>query len=181
VELELKKLRLAYKVVSTKTLDEIGASALIIAENLGDKKTGTAFYSDWKAALRRYPETTFAKNAARHPTAVVTLQHDPIFLAASGTYLNEMLNRCGAENSFAANSGHIKVSLESVIQKAPQFILVVGHFSTAATKADALRFWKKYVPRAEVIVLDELLVGRPGPRLIQGLTQMCDALREKHP
>ena len=100
-----------------------------------------------------------------HPSVVLPMFDNPLYVIGGGSYLSELVTIAGGRNvydSLAAPSP--QVSLEDVLRRAPAVILV-GPETRRHMLADPRWQVLPAVTAGRVLTLDTNLVMRPGPRL----------------
>jgi len=102
-----------------------------------------------------------------------------LYTAGKGTFLNELLERAGGINIVEAQ-GWVRFNSEQVIAKNPDVIFVTyGYYDKdAIAKVLNRPGWENVeaVKNKKVIELDNDILNRAGPRIIDGLEQMAKAL-----
>jgi len=105
------------------------------------------------------------------------IAQDPLFTVGSGTLLNELIEYAGGEN-VVVEAGYVAYSVEQLIQANPDVYLATkGSMSVPADITgrpgyDAI----SAVTEGRVFLLDDNLVSRPGPRVVEGIRQIAEAL-----
>jgi iron complex transport system substrate-binding protein len=105
------------------------------------------------------------------------IAQDPLFTVGSGTLLNDLIEHAGGEN-VVSEPGYVAYSVEQLIQANPDVYLatkgamslpadIVGRPGYSAITA---------VASGRVYLLDDNLVSRPGPRVVEGIRQIAGAL-----
>ncbi len=102
---------------------------------------------------------------ARAPRAFWHIWETPLMTIGGGSYLSELLEVAGAENVFgdlAAPSP--QVSLEEVARRNPDVVLAGPNSAARIRRSPA---WQsvRAVREGRVVVIDTLIVGRPGVRV----------------
>ena len=98
----------------------------------------------------------------------------------SNTFTDDLIGQAGGINAFAADFEKSRVvSLESVVNKNPQVIIV----SAMATSADMILNSIKKETRLVTVdaiknnriykISDSNIIERPGPRIVEGLEEMA--------
>jgi iron complex transport system substrate-binding protein len=177
-------------IVPIESLADIERSFATIAERCGVPEAGARLRAEWKAGLESAPMT------GPRPRVVLSVGRDPgrlgeVTVAASRTFLDEILARAGGVNAFAdAPALYPQAGLEELVARAPDLIVELRSepLSPAATRALAEE-WKQLPQiaavrqgRVVVIATDYALV--PGPRLpllARDLRQALSALRGDRP
>lgn len=141
----------------------------------GEANSAAARFHDKVDGLRR-------RYAGRPPVTVFYQAWDnPLFTLNGEQIASDAIRVCGGRNIFA-NLKTIapQVSIEAVVQADPDAI-VGGKRYTAQDRG--LSIWQPYrglkaVRRKNLITLDEELLTRPGPRIVDGAAALCARLEE---
>jgi iron complex transport system substrate-binding protein len=158
-------------VVRSESLADVERSFHTIARRCGVPEAGERLAAEWRAGLAPEPlpgppvrvMLSTGRQAGRLGDMVV---------AGKGTFFHELLERMGAENTFADAPGlYPQVSLEEVVRRAPDVILELRVAPPSPELTASLqRDWQalSQIPavrdgRVEVIAGDYTLI--PGPRL----------------
>lgn len=115
------------------------------------------------------------------PTLRVFYQvwHRPLMTVGGTHIISQLLRICGGRNIFEELQVLAPaVSVEAVLQRDPEVILVGGEQATAG---EALAQWRRWpemvaVRRQRLLWLPADLIERPGPRLLDGTARLCQAL-----
>jgi len=134
----------------------------LVARATGDTAAGRTIADSVERSLA-------AVSARPRPAKPVTVfwhvWDSPIMTIGSGSYMNELVNIAGAKNIFGdLPQPSPQVALEEIVRRNPDFILV-GAESEKKLRANPL--WRSVpaVREGRMLVVDTLLVGRPGVRL----------------
>lgn len=95
---------------------------------------------------------------------VPSAEYPTVYTFGKGTYMNEMIERLGAENVFGDQEGWLSVSVEEVIAANPDVILMdCNWMPDAAEQVKALDGWENVtaVKNGDVYRIDEDLCSRP--------------------
>lgn len=159
-------------LVSTDRLDDVPRLARLLAGLAGRVGAGDSlarrFVSDLAAASR--PRSA-------QPAGVLILAWDqPPIVIGAGSFLSELVVRAGARNVFddlAAASA--PVSLEAIVARDPDLILVVGDSLPAFSRRAEWRSVRA-VREGRFVHVPAALFSRPGPRSPQALLALRTAL-----
>ncbi len=107
----------------------------------------------------------------------VEIAQEPLYTAGAGTLINDLIEQAGGEN-VVTQEGYVAYSLEQLVTDDPEVYLATkGSMSDPASLKDRAGYSKlSAVKNGRVYVLDDNLVSRPGPRVIQGIRQIAEAL-----
>jgi len=103
--------------------------------------------------------------------------HDPLQTVGGKGFINDMIQRSGLENVFASIALETpRINIEAVLHAHPDVIIIPSeHRDVAARK----RFWKQWLgDKIRFIVVNPDLMHRPGPRVIDGMEALQQALEE---
>lgn len=170
----LKKMGVPVLHTQATRLDDVARLLRLIGRASGHAETGNAAalkFSSQLAALHA--------PASRQPPINVFYQvWDRPLMTVGGTHwISDALALCGARNVFADLRGLSPVvSREAVLQRAPA--LIVG----GSDAPDMRRQWQPFASLPAVknhafVRVDADLLHRPTPRLIEGVTGLCAAIR----
>ncbi|BDB25247.1 cobalamin-binding protein [Cupriavidus sp. P-10] len=166
-----------------------------IPENV--EKLGTLLGTEATArraadSFRQQVETLRKTYAARPPVTVFYQVWQQPLMTLNGQHLvSDMLALCGGRNLFGAETPLVPtVSVEAVVAGNPEAMLTAG---MGATRSDQplpdYAMWQRWkqvtaVARNNLFVIDGDLVNRAGPRVVQGIEQICkdlDLARSRRP
>ena len=110
-------------------------------------------------------------------TTFVEIAQNPLFTAGAGTLIDELIKLAGGIN-VVTKPGYVAYSSEQLIKADPQVYLATkGSMSEPAALAKRAGYAKlQAVVNNRVIILDDNLVSRPGPRIVDGLKQIAVGL-----
>lgn len=140
---------------------------LLGADDVARAQAGK-LWADYAALQGRYGRTA--------PVRVfMQVSAQPLLTVSDRTFLGRAIKDCGGVNAYADASVSVpQASAEVVLAFAPQLLIVTG-------KVDELAGWRRYsglpaVAKGQLYgIVDDRLV-RPGPRLVQGVQQLCDRI-----
>jgi len=113
---------------------------------------------------------------ASHIRVFYELWHDPIITAGGPSFITAMITAAGGENIFAdvdLETPHVNV--ESVIRARPEIIIIPLEKRNIEERRS---FWQHWLGQSKVhfAAINPDLLHRPGPRLIEGLELLQQAL-----
>ncbi|MBV7314742.1 cobalamin-binding protein [Shewanella sp. NIFS-20-20] len=170
----LKSLGIALVNSDPKTLADIGATLIKLGQLTGLEANAQQAASHYQAQLdqlqRHYQQSALV-------SVFYQLWPKPLMTVANGSWIEQILTVCHGDNIFAGSATEYpQVSVEQVIMAAPEVILQSGNQGNVAGID-----WQQWpsipaVKRQHIIQLDADLLHRPTPRVLQGITQVCQAL-----
>jgi iron complex transport system substrate-binding protein len=161
-------------VVDPQTLEGVYSAIGMVA-----KVTGTTAKGDVVVAGMKKDLTTItSKLAGLKPVkAFIEIGWNPLFTAGPGTLLDDMLVKAGGKN-VVTETGYVGYSVEQLLSDQPKVYL--GTFSSIG---DPGAFVKRpgysalsAVKAGRVYPVDDNVVSRPGPRIVEGVREIAFAL-----
>jgi len=176
----LEKLGLPVIVTSATSLDVVLDDIKLIGEITGKSKAAARLVDDLTKRIQVVTTKTAGLTTEQRPRVLYAVWYDPIWTMGSETFIDDLIWKAGGANIFGKDfeKSHV-VSLEAIITKNPQVIIVSGMGTsgdliynnimkeTRLTGVDAMRDSRVYK------ISDANLIERPGPRVIDGLEEVA--------
>jgi len=110
-------------------------------------------------------------------SAFIEIGQNPLYTAGPGTLLDELIVLGGGKN-VVTQAGWVAYSTEQLIKADPQVYLATKGSSSdpASVEKRAGYAGLSAVKNGRIVILDDNLVSRPGPRLVLGLKQIAAGL-----
>ncbi|EDQ01637.1 cobalamin-binding protein [Shewanella benthica] len=167
---------LGFKLIDTRVteLEQIPQRLLQLGSQTGHEEQASR-------VAREFSQTLAALKRQYQHLAVVDvflqIWPEPLTTSAS-SWMNEIIQGCGGNNVFANSvNEYPQVSVEQVLARLPEVIIkpVHGDRSQADTKWQA---WPEIpaVANHQIVNIDGDLIYRTGPRVLQGMTQICEII-----
>jgi len=138
--------------------------------------TGHARQANLLAANMQQRLDRLAKIKQGKPERVFyEIWHDPLQTVGGKGFINDLLQRAGVKNVFSSIPMETpRINIEAVLHARPDVIIIPSeHRDTAARK----RFWKQWLgDDIRIIVVNPDLMHRPGPRIINGIEVLRQAM-----
>lgn len=175
---DLKKLEsLGFNILYShpKNMQEVGDDLLTIGRALGLSKNAELV----KNSLMNAYQDIKNKYANKPKVSVFyQLWHDPLRTIGQQGWIASLIKDCGGENIFGHAQGAAApiISLESVLVKNPQVIIVPTH---SGSQNNQTKYWGKWlnlkaVQQNHVYRVDGDLLHRFSPRAVKGLASLCE-------
>jgi len=170
--------QLGFKVLALepRKLDDIARHLLLIGELAGTGYEATRAASQYRSQIR----VLESKYRTRQPVTVFyEIWRQPLMTIGQTHLVSRAIELCGGRNVFADLGGITPtVSLESLLARNPQAILVSGALSERETRLAPWREMKELeaVRRGNVFYLNADTLHRGTPRLAQGVSELCKKL-----
>jgi iron complex transport system substrate-binding protein len=176
----LEKLGLTVIVTSATSLDVVLDDIKLIGEITGKNSAATKLVDDLTKRIQAVETKTAGLTTEQRPRVLYTIWYDPIWTMGSETFIDDLIWKAGGTNIFSKDfeKSHV-VSLEAIIAKNPQIIIVSGMGTTGdliynnikketrLRGVDAMRDGRVYK------ISDANLIERPGPRIVDGLEEVA--------
>ncbi|WLI90196.1 cobalamin-binding protein [Massilia sp. R2A-15] len=157
-------------------LDQVADSLTRFGRLLGTEKAAASSAAQYRASIA----SLGARYARRPPVRVFYQIWDkPLYTLSGKHIIDDAIRLCGGRNIFAdLNVVAPSVSTEAVLQANPEAI--VGGDQHEPDDA-GIAIWKPYrsllaVERGNLFRLEGELLTRPGPRMAQGVAQLCEKI-----
>ena len=161
-----------------RKLETVADSLLRFGRLLGTETKAQAAAAQFRARVANLQ----MRYASRPPVTVFYQAWDnPVYTLNGEQIASDAIRLCGGRNIFAGlKTVAPQVSIEAVVQLDPE-VIVGGKLYTPQDRG--LSIWQPYrgmtaVKRRNLFTLDEELLTRPGPRIVEGAANLCARLEE---
>lgn len=144
-------------------IEHFERATMILGDAVGAPDRARVVVDSVRATLERVRVAAAASPS--RPTVFMLAWDSPLMTIGSGSFLSELVEIAGGSNVFGDMDGPSpQVSFEEVLRRDPMFVL--GRPETAG-KLGASERWRGLpaVREGRVLVMDTVIVGRPGVRL----------------
>lgn len=159
-------------------VDPQSLEALYTSIDMVGKATGTTAQADEVVAGMKDELSSIQDAIDAAPVrCFIEIAQEPLFTAGAGTLLNDLIDQAGGENVVTEN-GYVAYSVEQLLTDDPEVYLATkGSMNDPSSLKGRAGYDKlSSVKDGRVVVLDDNLVSRPGPRVIAGIRQIAEAL-----
>ena len=169
------------KVIGTdaNSISEVYDSIRLLGTVMGKDAEAESIIADMKAAF----DDIAAKSEKTDQTIyfeVMPLEWG-LWSAGTGTFMQELAELCGMQNAFADIEGWKAISQEQVIERNPDYIvLVTGMGEAAVDEVMAREGWGdiKAIQNAKIYNADSYALTRPAPRLKDAAIDLYNFLND---
>ena len=173
--LHLKELGIPVVVVGTESFKEIQDSIKLVERSLGRESRGIQMANQFKAGIEQLEKKGRTRKG---PPLRVMLQvgDQPLVVVGNKSFLHSALETIGARNIFFdTQSRYPKPSLEEVLKRDPDVIVVIALGEEIQTYQEMAERWKRFsqlkaVINKRVYVLKSDGLLRPTLRFLEGLS-----------
>ena len=182
---QLRSLKVPVLVVSSATLDQIGADIELVGTTVGEAGAAKALVDTMQADMTAVG--TAAQGAAQAAGTKPRVFYDvgyidttgQIYGAGKGSFLAQMLDMLGVD-VITGDATTYEIPLETLIERDPQVIILgTNAFYTPTPASIAKRTgWSALtaVKTGDVRSVNDTEITRPGPRLATGLRNLALAM-----
>jgi len=171
---QLENLGAVVVAVDPADLESLFGSIVMVGQATGTSEEADTIVSSMRSQL---DEITVAIGDATPVPVFLEIAQDPLFTAGPGTLLDDLITAAGGAN-IVTQEGYVAFSVEQLVAEDPAvYMATLGSMSDPDDLAsrpgyadiDAVRTGRVYV-------LEDNLVSRPGPRVIEGVRLIAEAL-----
>ena len=164
---KLEELGIPVYVTNSRSLDEVIASIDKLGELIDARDRAHQLSKELRSRIAAVEARV---DRAYRPSILVILGTEPLITAGRGSFINDLINRAGGRSiSAEADADYPQYSIETVIARRPEIILL-----QAGGNGLTPRLRETPAARSNrVYHIDDDLLLRPGPRIIDGLEQLA--------
>jgi len=179
---QMEALGINVVVLAPQAIDSILGSIELTGRVTGAEEAAAGLLDDMRARIEAVSALTEGLAAGEIVRTCFVVWHDPLMLAGGDTLYEELIRIAGGSNIVSDQSGYPSIDLEEVIVADPQVIIVGVGMGTGEDLA--LQFLLNEPVLAivsarqndRVYAIDQDIVGRFGPRIVEGLEQFAGFL-----
>lgn len=161
-----------YVMKTPNSLEEVKNSIEEIGNLLNEKKKSDKLKENYVKELEKLRLQN--KNEKR---VYFEILNNPIYTTGGKTFLNDVMENAGGKNIFEDQEGWISPTLESVIERNPEFIFVGEDRKEIVKDIKNRPEWQEIdaVKTGKIYFIDEG-INRPSTRVLKSLKQMKEVL-----
>ncbi|WP_281658140.1 ABC transporter substrate-binding protein [Halobacillus sp. Cin3] len=170
-----------YVVQDASSFDTVYETIATIGDITATSEKASDIVSGMQNDLKAVEEKAAAIAEEDKKDVFVEVSPEPeIYTGGQGTFLNEMLAVIQAENVVGDQEGWFKMNNEAIVELQPEVIITTYGYYTEDPQGSVLsRDGWDTVPAVEdeqVYDVHSDLVTRPGPRLVEGVQELAEAV-----
>jgi len=175
----LEKQGLTVIVMAAKSLNTVLQDITLVGQIMGKSKAAARLVDGLSDRIEAVTAKTRNLTPEERPKVLHVIWHDPIWTMGSETFIDDLIQKAGGVNIFADEFKKSRVvSMEAVVDRNPQVILVSGMGTTQnliynSIKSDPRLDRVEAIVKERIYQLDGDLVERSGPRIVDGLEQVA--------
>lgn len=172
---QLKSLNFTVFGLNPLSLEEVVTSINTVGVITQAEENASLITEDMNQRIDSIGDVTSFLSDTQRLNVLYVIWYDPLFVAGSETYANDLILKAGGINIASELSGWQVMNLESVLVKNPQVIICSGMGGASYTirdeimndstlmKTDAVKYGRVYP------IDDPNTIERAGPRIVEGL------------
>jgi iron complex transport system substrate-binding protein len=162
----LENLGLTVFGIKTTNLDDVLNDIGTVGEITDKEVEAQALTSEIESRIKAATDET--SELEERPKVFYIISHDPLWTAGSETFIHELIEKGGGVNICQNITGYAEISIEYVLAHDPEIIIASEWSYDWAQNATEL-VGTNASQEGRIYTLDDDLVQRPGPRLVEGL------------
>jgi len=174
-----EKTRTKVVVLNPKTVDAAISSVGLVAKLVGEREKGRVVEERLRDELGRIGEKVAGEPK---PTVFYEVWGDPLQTAGPGSFIDDAIRLAGGTN-VAADTGdaYPEYSKETLLQRDPDYYLAGRSSGVTVEEISGRPGYPALgaVKDGRVTVVNDDLVVRPGPRIVEGVREIAEAIHPK--
>lgn len=164
-----------------KSVDEVITTINQIGRVTGQNNTAEELAGNMEARKEKV-ENKVNENLEERPTVFYEIWNDPLTTAGPDTFIDNLIELAGGENiARDAEEEWPQYSMEVLLEKNPEVYLSTGHSGEEEVTEESIAERDNYdqitaIKEGRIAIFDEDIVNRGGPRIIEGLEEIAEAL-----
>lgn len=160
--------------VDPQSLDAVYEDIARLGKATGEVRYAEGVVNDMRTAVK---EVEAAVAGKERPTAFLEIGQNPLYTVGQGVLLDDLLRVAGGVN-VVKQPGYVPYSIEQLAKDNPAVYLATKGSMSDPAAVEKRAGYKDLaaVKNQRVYVLDDNLVTRPGPRVVEGLRAIAEAL-----
>ena len=176
----LEGLGLTVLALNPKTLDEVLDAITLVGRCTGEEEDAGQLVAGMENRIKAITDKTKSLAQDERPRVFYIVWHDPLMTVGPDTRIHELIESAGGTN-IAQNLAeeYPTISLEAVIIDNPQIIIAGSGMGEGASLPYEFALTEERLSEADARInrqvydINTNLVGRTGPRIVDGLEQLA--------
>lgn len=166
---QIQALGIPMLLLKSQHLDDLPVELRLLGDKTGHHEQASQLATEIETKFATYRQQSQQRPKIK---AFYQLWYPPLTTVASGSFIQEIMTMCGAENPFAdSKAPYPQLGEEAVLAANPEIIFATQHGSD-------LEHWLKWpqlaaVKNKQLYLLKADWLHRLSPRIVLGIEQMC--------
>ena len=180
----LEKLGITVYAMTPNNIDGIFNEIKALGQITGKTQAADNLVSSLKTRIKVVADKTANLTDLEKPRVLFVTWYDPIWTAGSDTMIQYLISEAGGTNIASDLNGYVTITLESVIQRNPQVIIVMSGTGTQNESLDYIISNEQFkstdaVKDGRVYEIDADIFGRTTPRIVDGLETLAKLIHQE--
>lgn len=167
-----------YIVIDPKDIDGILKDIELVGKITGVENKAGRLIEDMEADISRVVSRVKGAPPVRVIYIIDATDLTLPWTAGPGSFVDALITMAGGENIVQAEGAWVQFNIEAVVDSDPEIIILPAKHGTAFTALETLKehpIWRKItaVKGGRIFTIDDDLVSRSGPRIVQGVEEMA--------
>jgi len=175
---------MGYTVIAgePKNASDVFKLIRLMGDVTGERDNATRLLASLNASIGNITRATSGLNDSQKPAVLLIVYTDPIYVAGSDTYGDDLIKMAGGRNIASNVSGYYKMNKEKIIEANPDVIIVTnaeGMETQHTFFKNASEPWMMTldaVRQGNVYGLDSDTLSKPGPRIATAVELLAKAI-----
>ncbi|KAB7705369.1 ABC transporter substrate-binding protein [Bacillus aerolatus] len=168
-------------VNNAQNFEDVYDSIEMIGKATGQKKEAEETINEMKEDVAEIKEKAKAIKEDEVKSVFIEVSPAPeIYTTGTNTFMQEMLELIHAKNAAADQEGWVQMTEEAIIKKNPDVIIATHGYYTEKPAEEIMsrKGWENMtaIKNKDVHDVDADLVNRTGPRLVEGVEELAEAI-----
>lgn len=167
----LQKLGITTEIINPESIDKIVESIKKIGEITHTENRAIEIVDRIVKQKKLLEERV--KRMDRKPKIYVELDVNPLFTAGKDSFVNQLIELAGGENIIESGMSYLPINSEAIIAKDPEVIILA--YPGTKEEVSSRIGWQSVSAVKNARIYDDLdpnLIIRPGPRCIEGASEL---------
>lgn len=182
---QLETLKIPVLALESQSVADIEKAMLGIGRATGHPNQGKALIDRLKQEIAQLQKQIKLFQKAQRPRVFYRVWDQPLMTAGPHSFIGELITLAGGENVFAdVEPAYPQVSEETLILRNPEVIVMPRMKEGPADTRQVIENlrqrpgWSEMaaVKEGRVYLIEDDVISRPGPRVVQGLQKLAQAL-----
>lgn len=174
-----------YFVADAHSIDATYDTIIEIGTITGVSDAATQLVEQMKADFTEIATIVEGIEESEQKSVLFEISPEPeIYTGGKGTFFHELIEVVGAKNAAGDLEGWPQIDPEAIVERNPDIILTIyGHYVENSTEQVLNRDGfsdVNAIKNEQVFDLNEDLISRPGPRLVEGAWEVGKAVYPEH-
>ena len=174
----LEKLGITVYTMTPNNTDGIFNEIKVLGRITGKTQAADNLVSNLQTRIQAVADKTAKLTDAEKPRVLFVTWYDPIWTAGTDTMIQYLIDQAGGTNIAGDLYGYATITLESVIQRNPQVIVVMSSMGAQNASLDFIKSNEQFqstdaVKNGRVYEIDADIFGRTTPRIVDGLETLA--------